>query len=147
MKSLRALFLFLLALLSGCASSMAQAPDLIAPSAGKAVIYIYRVDLFTSAESLAPNVRINYENIGTLTRRGYFRVEVDPGPIQVALYKFDRGEDNTFWPAEKNSIVDLKLAPNSTHFVELSLNASAYSFGEVSRDTALKSLSGMHPLN
>ena len=147
MKSLRTLFLFLLALLSGCATSMVQAPDLIAPSAGKAVIYVYRVDLFNSAENLAPNVRINYQNIGALTRRGYFRVEVDPGLAQVALYKFDRGEDITYWPAEQNAIVNLKLAPDSTHFVELSLNTSTYSFKETSRDAALQALPGMHPLN
>jgi hypothetical protein len=69
-------------------------PDLIEPSAGKAVVYIYRVDLIVGAVSVAPNVRVNYESIGSLMKFGYFRVEVDPGPTLVALYRLDKG-DNT----------------------------------------------------
>jgi hypothetical protein len=146
MESLRTIFFSFLALLSACAGNVIQAPDLIAPSEGNAVVYIYRVDLSINLDRNVPNVRINNKSIGPLTRRGYFRVEVNPGSAQVALYKIDRGYD-TFWPAAQDTIVPLMLAPNSTHFVELSLNMMNYSFKEVSRDTALRALAGTHLLN
>ena len=146
MESLRTFILLFLTLLSGCAG-MAQAPDLIAPRAGKAVVYIYRVDLSPAdTDRMVPNVRVNDESIGPLTRRGYFRVEVDPGPAQVALYRLDRGYE-TFWPAAQDVIVNLELAPNSTHFVELSLSTATFSFRETSRDAALQALSGKFSLN
>lgn len=144
MKSLRTFMLLFLTLLSGCAST--QAPDLVAPSAGKAVVYIYRVDLSADTGRMVPNVRVNNAGIGPLTRRGYFRIEVNPGPAQVALYRLDKGYE-TFWPAAQDVIVSLELAPNSTHFVELSLNTTTFSFRETSRDTALQALSGKFLLN
>lgn len=146
MKLLRILSIFFLVLLSGCATSTAQAPDLIVPSAGKAVVYVYRVDQAADTEHMVPNVRINNVSIGPLTRRGYFRVEVNPGSTQVALYVLDTGYE-TFWPVTQNLIVDLKLAPNSMHFVELSLNSMIVNFRETSRHTAIQRLSGMYLLN
>jgi hypothetical protein len=148
MRSRRAFFLSALALLSGCASSTAQFPGLIAPSAGKAVVYIYRVDLVVGAVRVAPNVRVNYENVGLLMSYGYFRIEVDPGPTQVALYRLDRGDDtDIYWPAAQDAIVNLQLAPNSTHFVMFTLDKRIFSFREISRDTALRSLPDLHLLN
>jgi hypothetical protein len=151
MRSRRAFSLFALVLLSGCASSTAQFPGLIAPSAGKAVVYIYRVDFNVGAVRVAPHVRVNYENIGPLMRSGYFRVEVDPGPTQVALYRLDKGDtawgDDTFWRAAQDAIVNLKLAPNSTHFIEFTLDRFLFSFRETSRDRALRSLPDLYLLN
>lgn len=144
MKSSRVFLLFLLALLSGCADS--QAPNLIAPSAGKSVVFIYRIDSVIGADILAPNVRVNDASIGALTRRGYFRVEVNPGPTQVTLYTNDQGSD-TFWPVAQNSVVNLKLAPNSTYFVELSLDSMTYHFRETSREKALDALADAFLLN
>lgn len=146
MKLLHILFLFFLVLLAGCATNAAKAPNLIAPSAGKAVVYVYRVDQSAETGSMVPNVRINNESIGPLTRRGYFRVEVNPGSTEVALYVLDTGYE-TFWPVTQNLIVNLNLTPNSTHFVELTLNASLVNFSETSRHTALQGLSGMFLLN
>ena len=146
MRSRCAFFLSAFALLSGCASSTAQFPGLIAPSAGKAVVYIYRVDLYVGYVSVAPNVRVNYESIGPLMKYGYIRVEVDPGPTQVALYRLDKGDD-TYWRAAQDAIVNLKLAPNSTHFVQFTLDKRIFSFRETSRDTALRLLPGLRLLN
>ena len=146
MKSLRILFLVFIVLLSGCESAPAKAPALIAPSAGKAVIYVYRVDQSADTGDMVPNVRINNESIGPLTRHGYFRVEVKPGPTHVALYVLDTGYE-TFWPLAQDLIVNLNVAPDSTHFVELTLNAAIVNFRETSRNAALQGLSGMHLLN
>lgn len=146
MKLLHILFLFFLALLAGCATETAKAPKLIAPSVGKAVVYVYRVDQSAETGSMVPNVRINNESIGPLTRSGYFRVEVNPGSTEVALYVLDTGYE-TFWPVTQNLIVNLRLAPNSTRFVELTLNAMVVNFKETSRPTALQGLSGMSLLN
>lgn len=146
MKLLHILFLFLLALLAGCASEMAKVPTLMAPSAGKAVVYVYRVDQSAETGSMVPNVRINNESIGPLTRSGYFRVEVNPGSTVVALYVLDTGYE-TFWPVSQNLIVNLNLVPNSTHFVELTLNAMVVNFRETSRPIALQGLTGMSLLN
>jgi len=150
MKLRLVFFLLAFAQLWGCASSTAQFPGLIAPSAGKAAIYIYRVDLYVSAVRVAPNVRVNAEGIGPLLRYGYFRVEEDPGLTQVALYKNDRGDDrgdDTYWRAAQNAIVNLRLAPNSTHFVEFTLDKMLFSFKETSRDKALRSLPDLRLLN
>ncbi len=146
MKLLRILFLYFLVLLSGCETDTARVPELVAPSAGKAVVYIYRVDQSADTGSMVPNVRINNESVGPLTRHGYFRVEVRPGPAHVALYVLDTGYE-TFWPLTQDLIVNLNVAPNSTHFVELTLNAAIVKFRETSRKTALPELSGLHLLN
>lgn len=146
MKLLRILIIFFLVLLAGCATDTAKAPKLIAPRAGKAVVYVYRVDQSADTGHLVPNLRINNESIGPLTRRGYFRVEVNPGRTQVALYVLDTGYE-TFWPLTENLVVILNLAPNSTHFVELTLNTTIVNFRETSRPTALQGLSGMSLLN
>ena len=124
-------FLSIFVLLMGCASSTAQFNGLVAPSPGKAVVYIYRVDLYVGAPRIAPNVRVNYESIGPLLKYSYFRVEADPGPTQVALYRLDKGDD-TYWRAAQDAIVNLTLAPNSTHFVEFSLDTRIFSFRETS---------------
>lgn len=141
-----ALFLSAFTLLSSCASNTANFSGLIAPSTGKAVIYIYRVDLTVRHVEVAPNVRVNYESIGPLTISGYYRVEVEPGPTQVALYTLDRGRD-TYWRTAKDAIVNLNLAPNSIHFVQLSLDRGFFSFREISRDVALQSLPDLYLLN
>ena len=146
MKSLRNLFLCFLLLLSGCETDAPRLPDLIAPSAGKAVIYVYRVDQSSDTGGMVPNVRINGESIGPLTRHGYFRVEVTPGPAHVALYVLDTGYE-TFWPLTQDLIVNLNVAPNSMHFVELTLNAAIVKLKEAPRSKALQGLVGMHMLN
>lgn len=146
MKSLRNLFLCFLLFLSGCEVETVRAPDLIAPTAGKAVVYVYRVDQSSDTGGMVPNVRINNESIGPLTRHGYFRVEVMPGPTHVALYVLDTGYE-TFWPLTQDLIVNFNVAPNSTHFVELTLNAAIVKLKETPRNTALHGLSGMHLLN
>ena len=151
MRSRRAFFFFAFALLLGCASGTAQFPGLIEPNAGKAVVYIYRVDLYAGYDRQAPQVRVNYESIGPLMRSGYFRVEVDPGPAQVALYRLDKGDnvwgDDTFWRAAQDAIVNLKLAPNSTHFIEFTLDKFLFSFRETSRNRALQSLPNLYLIN
>ena len=146
MRLLRTFFLFALILLSGCASTTPKYPGLVEPSAGKAVVYIYRVDLLAGVDDIAPNVRINFENIGALTRNGYFRVEANPGSAQLALYKLDIG-DNVFWPANKDIIVNLDMEPDNTYFVELSLNTTTISFGTTSREVALEAMPGKNLLN
>jgi len=146
MRLHRVFILFAFALLVGCAGSAARFPGLVPPSAGKAVVYIYRVDLYVGGARIAPNVRVNYESIGPLTKYGYFRVEVDPGPTQVALYKLDK-EDDTYWRAAQDAIVNLHLAPNSTHFVEFTLDTRIFYFRETSRDKALQSLPDLRSLD
>jgi len=148
MRSRRVFLLSVFALLLGCASSTAQFSGLAAPDQGKAVIYIYRVDLYTGNLRVAPNVRVNYQSIGTLMKFGYFRIEVDPGPTHVALYRLDRGDDSDiYWPAAKDAFVNLQLAPNSMYFIELSLDRRIFSLRETSRDTALRSLPDLYRLN
>ena len=149
MKLHHALVLSAFVLLTGCASDSARFPGLIAPSPGKAVVYIYRVDSVVDYVGVAPNVRVNYESKGPLLVYGYIRVEVDPGPTQVALYRNDKREwgDDTYWSATQDAIVNLTLAPNSIHFVQLSLDRIIFSFRETSRDTALRSLPDLRLLN
>lgn len=146
MKLLHISLLYLLLLLSGCETKSSRIPDLVAPSAGRAVVYVYRIDQSANTGSMVPNVRINNESVGPLTRRGYFRVEVKPGPVHVALYVLDSGYE-TFWPLTQDLIVSLDATPNSTHFVELTLNAAIVDLKETSRKAALQRLSGMHLLN
>ncbi len=146
-KLMRSFFFLFLILLSGCAADPAHAPDVVPPSAGKAVIYIYRVDATAGTGQLAPNVRVNNRSFGSLLRRGYFRVEVDPGATQVALYSIDRGDENTYWPASQNAIVKLTAVPDSTYFVELSLDTAIFRFTQIPRDKALEAMSGLYSLN
>lgn len=135
-------------MLCGCVSSSAKFPGLMAPSAGKAALYIYRVDLYVNPVRIAPNVRVNYENVGVLLKHGYFHVEVDPGPTQVALYRFDKGDDSDiYWPSAHDAVVNLNLAPNSTHFVAFTLDRPFFSFKETSRERALWLLPGLDLLN
>ena len=69
----------------------------------------------------------------------------------MALYRLDKRdntwEDDIYWPARQDAIVNLNLAPNSTHFVEFTLEKMLFSFRETSRDTALRSLPDLLPLN
>ena len=146
MKSLHILFLYFVVLLSGCDTDTARAPDLMTPNAGKAVIYVYRVDQSADTGDMVPNVRINNESIGPLTRHGYFRVEVIPGPAHVALYVLDTGYE-TFWPLSQDLIVNLNVAPDTTHFIELTLNAAIVNLRETPHKAALERLVGMHLLN
>lgn len=146
MRPRRVFILSVFVLLAGCASSATRFTGLVAPSAGKAVVYIYRVDSYVGAARQAPNVRVNYESIGPLLKYGYFRVEVNPGPTQVALYRLDK-EDANYWRAAQDAIVNLKLEPNSTHFVELSLDTMLFSFRETSRAAALRALPDLRLLN
>ncbi len=66
MKRRYTLLLSAFVLLTGCASNSARFPGLIAPSPGKAVVYIYRVDTIAGDVRVAPNVRINNESQGPL---------------------------------------------------------------------------------
>jgi hypothetical protein len=147
MKLMRSFFVLFLILLSGCAADPARIPDLSGPSAGKAVIYIYRTDASADTDAYAPNVRVNNRSIGSLLRRGYFRVEVDPGTTQVALHAVDRGDENTYWPASRSAIVDLAATAGSTYFVELSLNTMIFKFGPATRERALEGMSALYLLN
>jgi hypothetical protein len=146
MKLLHAVSIFALTLLSGCATTMEQYHGLVAPSAGKAVVYIYRIDLCAGIDEVAPNVRVNYQNIGPLTKRGYFRVEAKPGSTQLAIFKLDIG-DGIFWPVDKDIVLNLDVQPNKTYFLELALNTTSISLTETSREIALQSIPGLHPLN
>lgn len=149
MKRRYTLLLSAFVLLTGCASNSARFPGLIAPSPGKAVVYIYRVDTLAGDVRVAPNVRINNASQGPLLIFGYFRVEVAPGPMQVALYRDDKGEwgNDTLWRATQDVVVNLRLAPNSIHFVQFSLDRIIFSFKETPRSTALQALPDLRPLN
>ena len=140
MKKMRGLFSLLLILLSGCAAAPTRVPDLSGPGAEKAVIYIYRTDSSPDTEPFAPNVRVNDKGLGSLLRRGYFRIEVDPGVVQVGLYPVDRGDENTNWPASRSAIVKLSATAGSTYFVELSLNTMMFKFWPTTRDRALEAM-------
>jgi hypothetical protein len=131
LRSLRRAVVVLVAtFLASCASNHGRFAGLVAPPDGKAVVYIYRIDRhFGARTEVAPNIRINYESIGTLLRGGYLRVEVVPGPVQVAIFSFEKG-DQTYWRSVSSTIVSLNLAPNSTHFVEFTLGEVQFSFRE-----------------
>lgn len=144
MKLTRNFFVLFLILLSGCASRPAHIEP---PSLGKAVIYIYRVDATPDTDALAPNVRINNRSLGSLLRRGYLRVEVDPGTTKVALHPVDRGDENTYWPASRSAYVNLEAASGSVYFVELSLNMMIFKFAQAPRDRALEEMSSLHLSN
>jgi hypothetical protein len=59
--------------LASCATDQGGFTGVIAPPAGQAVIYVYRTDLYLSHDpSLAPDVRINNQNIGALRRADTF---------------------------------------------------------------------------
>lgn len=147
MKLIRSLVVLLLVLLSGCAADPARIPDLSGPSPGKAIIYIYRTDASADTDRYAPNVRVNDRSLGSLLRRGYFQVEVDPGAAKVALYPVDRGDERTYWPASRSAIVNLTATAGSTYFVELSLNAAMYKFSPTSREKALEAIPALNLLN
>ena len=147
MKQVRSFVVLLAILLSGCAANPAHAPDLSGPDAGKAVIYIFRTDASTDTGYIAPNVRVNNRSIGSLLRRGYFRVEVDPGATQLALHAVDQGDENTYWPASRSAIVKLEATAGSTYFVELSLNSIVFDFLPASRKRALEVMPGLILLN
>jgi Protein of unknown function (DUF2846) len=147
MKLKHSLFVLLVVLLSGCADNPARVPDLSGPSPGKAVIYIYRTDVSPDTDRFAPNVRVNNRSLGSLLRRGYFRIEVDPGDVRVALYPVDPGDENTYWPASRSAIVNLAATANSTWFVELYLNAIVFKFSQTTREKALQGMSALHSLN
>ncbi|MFH0934111.1 MAG: DUF2846 domain-containing protein [Pseudomonadota bacterium] len=143
-------FVFFLLILSGCASERTLHSErmlLPEPDAGKAVIYIFRTDVTPDTGFYAPNVRVNGQSLGSLQRRGYFRVEVAPGAARVALFPVDRGDENTNWPATRSSVVDLVVTADSTYFVELSMNATMYKFKPVTRNRADQGMSGLHLLN
>lgn len=144
---MRSLFILVLVLLSGCAADPARIPDLSGPGPGKAVIYIYRTDASADMDRFAPNVRVNDISLGSLLRRGYFRIEVDPGATKVALYPVDRGDERTYWPASRSAIVNLTATAGSTYFVELSLNAVMYKFSLASREMALEKMPALNLLN
>lgn len=133
-------------LLCGCANKTTQAPVFIGPKAGKAVVYVYRVDSSPGTDRYAPNVRVNKASIGSLTRRGYFRFELEPGNAEIALYALDR-EFETFWPTAQSAIVNLELAPGSMNFVELTLNPMTFTFRSATRERAQQALTGSYPLN
>jgi hypothetical protein len=146
MKSTRVFFILAI-VLSGCASTSEPFRGLQAPSADKAVVYIYRVDSYVGGTRIAPNVRVNNDSLGPLLKYGYFRVEVNPGSAHVALYRLDKREDDTYWRAAQDAVVKLRLAPNSIHFVEFSLDKTLFSFRETSRDKALAVLPELRLLN
>jgi hypothetical protein len=146
MKLMRNLFVFVLALLSGCADDPVRMTDLSGPGAGKAVIYIFRTDASADTDRVAPNVRVNDRSLGSLLRRGYFRIEVDPGAIQVALHPVDRGDERTYWPASRSAIVNLSTTAGGTYFVELSLNAAMYQFKPTTRERALEAIPALYLL-
>jgi hypothetical protein len=79
-------------------------------------------------------------------RLGYFRVEAEPGPARVALYRVDK-HDDTSWRAAQDAFVNLNLAPDKEYFVEFTLDRRIFSFKETSRGTALRSLPDLSPLN
>ena len=144
----RRLFLLLFTtFLASCATDQGGFTGSVAPPAGQAVIYVYRTDLYLSHDpSLAPDVRINNQNIGTLHRGGYFRVVMNSGPAVIALYARENNED-TFWRAMSTAVVNLKLAPNSTHFVEFTLNRNQFTFAAKPADVAQRALPQLRPLN
>ena len=147
MKLIRSLLVLFLVLLSGCAADPARIPDLSGPSPGKAIIYVYRIDASPDTDRFAPNVRVNNRSQGSLLRRGYFRIEVDPGTTKVSLYPVDRGDERTYWPASRSAIVNLTAAAGGTYFVELSLNTVIYKFIPTSRERALVEMPGLNLLN
>ena len=148
MKQMRNFFVLFLILLSGCATDPARLSDIAGPSKGKAIIYIYRTDVTADTGRLAPNVRINNRSLGSLLRRGYLRVEVDPGATQVALCPIDRGdEDAVYWPASQSAVVKLTATADSTYFVELSLNMMIFKFRQTTRDRALEVIPDLRLLN
>ena len=147
MKLMRSLFVLLLILLSGCAADPERITDLSGPSAGKAVIYVYRTDASADTDRFAPNVRVNDRSLGSLLRRGYFRIEVDPGATQVALHAVDRGDENTYWPASRSATVKLAVTAGSAYFVELSLNTVIFKFSPTTREKALEEMAALYLLN
>jgi hypothetical protein len=73
-------------------------------------------------------------------------VAVNSGPAVIALYARENNED-TFWRAMSTVLVNLQLAPNSTHFVEFTLNRNQFTFAAKPADVAQRALPQLRQLN
>ncbi len=147
MNLMRSLFVFFLILLSGCVTDPVRTSDPSEPAEGKALIYIYRTDASLETDPFAPDVRVNDRRLGSLVRRGYFRVEVDPGATEVALHAVEHGDENTSWPASRSASVKLVATAGSTYFLELSLDTTMFKFRRTDRARALAEMPTLQLLN
>jgi hypothetical protein len=121
----RCIALLLLVMQIGCATEKERFTGLVPPPPGRAVIYIYRVDLDYSAGSvrshLAPDIMMNGDFLEPLREGGYLRVVVYPGAVELAIPNNHRTDDAR-WHAAGNAVVKLNASPGSTQFVQFTLD-------------------------
>jgi hypothetical protein len=144
---LRAFAVIAVTLLASCANEQAHFTGLLAPPAGKAVVYVYRTDKYPNTPyRLAPVIRVNRDEIASLLKHQYLRVELEPGEVDVSIFARERTNES-FWNARTPVAVKLVLAPGSTRFVELAIDKVYFSFKEVSAERATQELATLHPAN
>jgi hypothetical protein len=86
----------------------------------KSVIYLYRIK--TSVDSLNPDIPIFYVNdnkIGRLSLGGYYRIEVEPGPVKIT-YRTPLFGIPMFKSLQK---LEANVDPNKSYFVKFSIES------------------------
>lgn len=115
------LILLLLLGLSGCAYP--KRTDYFTAAVGspsKAVVYLYRTQ--TQIDSLNPDIPtfyINGKKIGRLSLGGYYRVEVDPGPLKLTYRDYLLGIPTWMSPLK----VEFTAEANKVYFVKFSIES------------------------
>jgi hypothetical protein len=134
-------------LVGACASDNARFTEAVAPPKGRAAVYIYRNDVYIGyTNHIVPNIRVNRDLIGPLTKGGFFRVVVDPGPVEVAIFDFDWSDERGHVRSQ-NAVVTMQMAGDSTHFVEFALDRFFFRFSEKPASAALALLPELVRLN
>jgi hypothetical protein len=142
---LRTCVVLAITLLTGCANEPPRFTGLIAPPPGKAVVYVYRTDLYVNTPyRLAPVIRVNSREVAPLLKHQYLRVVLEPGQSELYIDSHERTNES-YWKARTPASVKLTLPPGSTRFVELVIDKVSFSFREVSGERATQELPKLRP--
>lgn len=135
------------ATLIGCKSEPIRYEGFDLPPAGKALLYVYRNDAYIGNTSrVVPKIRVNKDVVGPLQTGGFFRVALEPGVAEVAIYDFDWDDDQARVRAA-SAVVNVKASAGTTHFVEFSLDRYTFRFGAKPAAVAERILPTLRRLN